>query len=97
MIPAEKYLDAVNELRLLVFCECQESLCTDDGKQHFHQVILDPAQFKAVSDAVLSPNPCREEDDEPEKEIRRGFEIVNIQFSERTLPITPFEGMASHT
>lgn len=49
-------LDAVNELRLLLFLECEGggdcSEPEEDGF-HFHQVMLNEAKFKKVSDAIF--------------------------------------------
>lgn len=91
MIPADQYLDALAENRLLVFMECHEDDCQSEEKSeghHFHQVLLNGVQFKKVSDAII----LSERKDE---DLRDGFTEVQIEISERSLPAKHFEGMSS--
>jgi hypothetical protein len=90
MEKADRYLDVLNELRLIVLCECTGAECDLEDKpddKHFHQVILDPAQFKKVSDILFTGGPT----------TRPGFEEGEIQVSDRCISYIPFEGMSSHT
>lgn len=70
------------EQRLLVFLE-------EDTFDGFRQVILNPEQFKKISDSIFVAS---NKDDS----LREGFEmgVVNLD-SERLIPPSAFDGMNS--
>lgn len=86
----QEMLDALNELRLLLFLECEgggdcEEL-EEDGR-HFHKVQLDEKQFKTVSDAIFKNN-------RKDSDLREGFEVGEVRLS-GTFAAKPFDGLNS--
>jgi len=86
-IPADEYLNALNEQRLLVFLECDHGQCEDSDEPHFHQVCLTGRQFKAVSDAVITGK--REDAD-----LKDGYEMVGMRLG-GIFAAAPFDGLSS--
>lgn len=87
-IPADDYLEALYEKRLLVFLEADEHCeCDYDSEPHFHQIGLTSRQFKKVSDAIV----CRTRKDDTLKE---GYELAEIRFT-ASIPAEPFDGLSS--
>lgn len=70
------------ELRLLVLLE-------RDDYSGFHQIMLNPKQFKAVSDAILILS-------KKEDSLKEGYEMAYFNIDdERLIPSEVFEGMNS--
>lgn len=87
---AREMLDAVNELRILVFMECDGEGCLEEGApegRHFHQVMLTREQFKTVSNAIVNRR-------WEKAGLRDGFEMVETR-QHGTFPADPFDGLAS--
>ena len=88
----EEMLDAIHETRLLVFLECNgaDSECEwENDTNHFHQVLLTPAQFKKVSDAVIV-------EEETDITLKPRYKRATLNLN-HTLAPEPFEGLSSHT
>lgn len=94
MEKADEYLKALNELRLLVFLECDGEECEDDAKniingehRHFHQVKLTPRQFKRVSDSII----LRERED---SDLKPGYNMASVRMGGTFSPDL-FDGLSS--
>lgn len=69
MVHEHDFYEEINELRMLVLQECE------DGK--FRQIVLNPQQFKRISDASIAERP----DFQP-AELRDGIELVGININQ---------------
>jgi hypothetical protein len=70
------------ELRLLIFLE-------NEDYTGFHQIMLDSAQFKKVSDAILTSI-------RKDSSLRDGYDMATLNMDdERMIPASVFEGMNS--
>ncbi len=88
MEEAQRYLDALNENRLLVFLECKDGEeCKDGMEAHFHQVKLTQRQFKKVSDAIILK-------EKADPTLRDGYNLATIRLG-GTFPAEPFDGLSS--
>lgn len=89
LIKADEYLDALNELRLLVLLECDLETCGKEIEEpHFHQVIINERQFKTVSDTIL-------EDSHKDKDLREGYEMAQLSLSGNHFDSKQFDGLSS--
>jgi hypothetical protein len=87
-VKADDYLEALNELRLIVLLECIGDSCDEENpERHFHQVRLTERQFKKVSDALIIK---KHKDDD----LKDGYEMVEMRFT-GTFDAKQFDGYAS--
>lgn len=80
-IPSDEILAGMHECRVLVLLE-------SDDHTKFHQVLLNAAQFKKVSDTVIY-------EEKPDPTLKPGYTTVRLNMGRKEFSVELFEGMSS--